>query len=409
VLLTRSDDSFVWRVRPRIDGGRGRNRPVRARVGTGMRVFSRSLAAAVGTAVILVATACATPQGPGAPGDEWPAGRDFLATTVTENGEPKAIVEGTRIRVGFEDGGRISAYAGCNHMGGTGRIEAGTLIVTDLGMTEMGCPGDLMEQDSWVADLLTGRPTVRLNGDELTLATATITMVLLDREVADPDRPLVGTAWTVTTVFANDGASTSVHPVPAVLTIEADGSFTATTGCVGGELRGTATVAGPSVTFTVTEEKPCLGGSNEFDEAVRATLTGELTYEIEADFLRLLRPSGDGLGLSAGTTGSELVEVDCGTAVPGQDATPPESMLTCFIDAVAAGRTAHLTIVRPTEEGDPIPTSYRYYGGPSVEVLTDTRQDAFGPQQLVLQTCEQPRVEDGFLAFATCSDPARIG
>ncbi|MBX6749916.1 MAG: META domain-containing protein [Micromonosporaceae bacterium] len=361
--------------------------------------------------MLLVATACATPQGPGAPGDEWPAGRDFLATSVTENGASKTIVEGTQVRVSFEAGGRISAYAGCNHMSGTGRIDSGTLVVTDLATTEMGCPGELMEQDAWVADLLTSRPTVRLAGDELTLATATITMVLLDREVADPDRPLAGTSWTVTTVYAGDGASTSIHPVPAVLTIDAaTGSFTATTGCVGGELQGTAIVAGSSITFGVTEEKPCVGGSNQVDAAVRATLTGEVTYEIEADQLRLLRPNGDGLGLSTGNAGSGLVEVDCGTAVVNQGDIPPESMLTCFIDAVAAGRTAHLSVVMPTVEGDPIATSYRYHGGgPSIEVLTDTRQDAFRPQELRLQTCEQPRVEEGFLAFATCSEAARIG
>jgi heat shock protein HslJ len=370
-----------------------------------MRVFSRSLAAAVG-GVLLVATACATPQGPGAGGDEWPAERAFIATTVTENGVPKAIVEGTRISVSFGTDGRISAYAGCNHLGGTGRIEAGTLIVTDLFMTEMGCPPDLATQDSWVADLLTSRPTLRLEGNELTLATATITMVLLDREVADPDRPLVGTAWTVTTVYEGDAASNSIHPVPATLTIDAaTGSFTATTGCAGGELRGTATVAGSNVTFVVSEEKPCLGGSNAVDEAVRATLTGEVSFEIDADQLRLLRPSGDGLGLTARPAGGDGVEVDCGTAVLSQGVTPPESMLTCFIDAVAAGRSAHLTVVMPTVEGDPIPTTYRYYGGgPGVYVMTDTRQDAFGPQGLILQLCEEPRVEAGLLAFATCSE-----
>src|SRR5690606_10078214 len=130
---------------------------------------------------------------------------------------------------------------------------------------------------------------------------------------------------------------------------------------------------------------------------------------IEADHLRLLRPSGDGLGLSAGAGGDGTVEVDCGTAVLTQGAFPPESMLTCFIDAVADGRSAHLTVVVPAVEGDPIPTTYRYYGGgPGVHVMIDTRQDAFGPQGLMLQLCEEPRVEEGFLAFATCSESQPI-
>lgn len=376
------------------------------------------VAASVGGMVMVVAAACATPQGPGGPGaDGWPADRTFIATSVTEDGAPKAIVEGTRISVDFRAEGRVGAHAGCNSMGGTGSIESGRLMVSDLATTEMGCPGGLMEQDAWVADFLTSGPALALAGDELTLTGDRITMVLLDREVADPDRSLLGTPWTVTTVFTGDSASNSIHPVPAVLTIDdSTGSelsrpFVTTTGCVGGELRGTAAVSGSNITFAVTEERPCIGGSNVVDEAVRATLTGELSYEIEADQLRLLRPSGDGLGLSTGTAGGDgQVEVDCGTAMLTQGAVPPESTLTCFIDAVAAGKTAHLTVVTPTVEGDPIPTTYRYYGGgPSIQVMTDTRQDQFGSQGLLLQVCEQPRVEDGFLSFATCSENQRIG
>jgi heat shock protein HslJ len=374
-----------------------------------MRVSLRPLAAALGSGVILVAAACATPQTPGAPGagDEWPAGREFLATTVTESGAAKAIVEGSRIRVSFGDDGRVSANAGCNHMSGAGRIEAGRLIVDNLAMTEMACLGGLMEQDAWVADLLTSRPTLRLDGDELTLATSTITMVMLDREVADPDRPLVGTAWTVTTVFAGDAASNSVHPVPAVLTIAASGQFTATTGCVAGQLRGTATVAGAQITFLVTEQQPCLGGSNAVDEAVRATLAGPLTYEIEAAHLRLLRPDGTGLGLVEGP-GSDGAVVDCGTITASPAGDVPAEALACLVDADAAGRTAHLTIVRTTVEGDPIPTTYRADGAGSVHVFHDNRQDRFGSGVVEYQVCQQPRVQDGELAFGSCGEVGTI-
>src|SRR5690606_33423066 len=100
--------------------------------------------------------------------------------------------------------------------------------------------------------------------------------------------------WTAHTIFAGDSASSVAHPVPAVLTIDAaTSSFEATTGCVGGTLSGSATIAGDQITFTVTTEQPCVGASNPVDEAVRATLTGPVTYEIEADQLRLLRATGD--------------------------------------------------------------------------------------------------------------------
>jgi heat shock protein HslJ len=373
-----------------------------------MRAFARWLTAAFSSGVVLVVAACATPQdgsgplGPGALGDAWPGERTFVATSVTENGAPKALVGGSRITVDFHADGRIGAHAGCNSMGGHGRVEAGKLVVDDLAMTEMGCSGGLMEQEKWVADLLTSRPALRLSGDELTLAGETITLVLRDREIVDPDRPLVGTAWTVTTVYAGDSASNSIHPVPAVLTIEPSGRFTATTGCVGGELRGTAAISDASLTITVSEQQPCLGGSNEVDEAVRATLTGTLTYEIEADQLRLLRPDGHGLGLAERP--ADGVEVDCGTVTVGPTGGVPAGTLACFVEAVAAGRSAHLSIVRSTKEGDPVPVSYRADGTDSIHVFRDHRQDRFGIGRLEYQVCHQPRVEGEELVFATCTE-----
>jgi hypothetical protein len=174
---------------------------------------------------------------------------------------------------------------------------------------------------------------------------------------------------------------------------------------VGGELRGTTTVAGDRVAFLVTEEQPCVGGSNAVDEAVRATLTGEVRYEIEAGSLRLLRPDGRGIGLSAPDAGGDgQVEVDCGTVMLGQGEQPPASVLTCFLDAVAAGRSVHLTVVPLTVEGDPIPMTYRGDGGPLIQVTTDSRQDHFGSGQVAYQSCEGPRVEGGMLAFDECTD-----
>lgn len=369
-----------------------------------MRVVSRWLTATLGSGVLLVLSACAQPQSPGAAGqDGWPTDRTFLATSVTENGAPKAVVDGTQIRVSFGADGRISANAGCNHLGGTARLEAGRLVVDGgLVTTEMGCPQELMAQDAWLADFLSSRPELRLDGDELTLAAETMTMTLLDREVADPDRPLAGTRWVVHTVMDGETASSTIHPVPAVLTIDAStSSFEATTGCVGGALRGSATVAGDQVTFTVTEEQACTGASNPVSDAVRATLSGPVRYEIEADQLRLLRDNGDGIGLGEAAADGP---VDCGTAILDKDDTPPASMLSCFLDAVAAGRAAHLTVVRPTVEGDPIATTYRADGSPSIQLIIDATQDQFGRGEIEYQTCEEPSVDEyGFLAFARCT------
>jgi hypothetical protein len=36
-------------------------------------------------------------------------------------------------------------------------------------------------------------------------------------------------------------------------------------------------------------------------------------------------------------------------------------------------------------------------------VIVDARQDHFGSGRLEYQTCEQPRVENGWLTFAQCT------
>jgi heat shock protein HslJ len=265
-------------------------------------VTHRLAVAALAATIVIMLAGCAVgaddPPGSGGQ-DGWPTGRTFLSTAIVESGQPKTLVEGTRIRLSFDEDGRVSAHAGCNHMGGVGRLDAGTLVVTELATTEMGCPGGLHEQDEWIAEVLTSGPTMGLAGDVLTLTGATTTITLLDREVADPDRPLVGTAWVIDSIITGDAVSSVPSDEPAVFSIDSSGAFHATTGCVGGQVRGQVEIAGDRVILTVTDELPCAGAGNGLDEAVRAILQGELTYEITASRLTLTAPGGDGLGMQA--------------------------------------------------------------------------------------------------------------
>jgi heat shock protein HslJ len=125
-------------------------------------------------------------------------GRRFLADDVS---------------IEFRDG-TVSASAGCNLVSGDYRIEGGSLVVDDLAMTEMACPGR-DDRDAWLVGLLSSRPVVALDGDQLTLSTESESVVLLDRRVVDPDRPLVGTRWELTTIVDGDAASS----VPAVVEV----------------------------------------------------------------------------------------------------------------------------------------------------------------------------------------------
>ncbi len=85
---------------------------------------------------------------------------------MTENGQPKPLVAGTRITLNFvADGHRLGAQAGCNQMGGPASFEGGHLVVDDLATTEMGCDPPRHAQDEWLARFLTSRPMAKVRVD----------------------------------------------------------------------------------------------------------------------------------------------------------------------------------------------------------------------------------------------------
>ena len=135
-------------------------------------------------------------------------GKTYLSTAV----KGASLVPGTRIRLSFKDG-TLSASGGCNSMGGTYTITGGRLTTTQMVTTDMGCEQPRMQQDQWLAALLSGS-TISLAGDTLTLDDGTIQLTLQDREVADPDRPIEGTNWILDGIRTGDAVSS----VPAGVT-----------------------------------------------------------------------------------------------------------------------------------------------------------------------------------------------
>jgi heat shock protein HslJ len=91
-------------------------------------------------------------------------GKAFASTNVTGH----ELVEGTTLDLTFIDG-RVSAIAGCNTQNGDADVVDGTLEVSALASTMMGCEEALMDQDVWVAGFLESGPEITLDGDVLTL------------------------------------------------------------------------------------------------------------------------------------------------------------------------------------------------------------------------------------------------
>jgi heat shock protein HslJ len=241
---------------------------------------------------LVVAACAAAPMGP--PLD----GREFLSTSVTEGGQDRPLVEGTRVRLTFNDG-QIGASAGCNTMGGSYRIEDGRLLFEGGGMTEMGCDDARHAQDDWLFGFLGARPTVSLEGNDLTLEAEGTTIELIDREVADPDRDLVGPTWTVASIISGDAVSSVPNGAVATLTFADDGRVDVQTGCNEGS--GSYEVDGDRLRFgdIVTTDRACPDGAGQLEAAVLAVLAAdELVFEIDAANLQIT--AGDiGLGLVA--------------------------------------------------------------------------------------------------------------
>ena len=248
--------------------------------------------------LLLVAVGgCGNEPGPGDSGAGGGAalltGRTFLSTGVVG----RDLVAGTRIRLSFDPRGTIGANAGCNHLGGELRIDGDVLVVHEMGGTEMGCDPPRHAQDEWLTGFLMSSPSFTLAGDTLELTSGTTVMTLVDREVAEPDRPLEGTRWTADTIIDGDVASSIPAAAEAFFAIapEGDGSVRGADGC--NEFVGTAEIAGSQVTFSVqpSTARECTGDVVRLVTAMQHVLEGA-RFEIDAS--RLTLTARDGAGVS---------------------------------------------------------------------------------------------------------------
>lgn len=251
------------------------------------------LAAAVwGIAVTACAAVGTTPTPSGTVAAELD-GRTFLSTGVSG----RVLVAGSTVRLAFA-GGRIAASAGCNSMSGAYTLDGSVMRAAQLATTEMACDPALMAQDRWLAELLAGA-VVALGGDTLTLARSGVTLTLVDREVADPDRLLTGTRWVVDGLVDGDAVSSIPSDVRASL-LFSDGRVSVEAGCNRGG--GTVTITATTLAFgpIALTKMRCEGAAQAVDQAVTAVLVSRAVgYAIDADTLTL-DAGGQGLLLRAG-------------------------------------------------------------------------------------------------------------
>ena len=219
------------------------------------------------------------------------------ATYLSDSLTGRDLVDGTRLSLGFEDG-RLNAGAGCNTIGGGYSVADGLLVLDGpLMQTEMACDQPVMDQETWFAEFLASSPGITQDGDQLTLTGSDVTVVFLDREVADPDRPLEGTTWAVVGTF--DTMASSSVPEGASL-VFADGSVAVATGCNTGSATYEVNADGTEVTFgpMALTKMACVDEEGQrLEAAVISVIDGTVPFEITAGSMTL---GDDDLGLMLG-------------------------------------------------------------------------------------------------------------
>lgn len=272
---------------------------------------------AVGLLAALALSACGDDDEPVATdGGSEPRGAAlaaaYLSVDVTEGGEPRPLVAGTQIQLSFDEG-QVGAALGCNSMGGTYHLDGDVLVIDEgLSMTEMGCDPERHAQDEWFAGVLSSPPALAVEGDTLTITAGDTVVTFQDREVADPDRELVGTRWEIDGFVEGTGPEATAMSMavdePGVLELREDGLVVGSDGCNGfGYATGDDGQVTDGlrhdpdddrVTFTgalVSEMQAC-DDLTEYVERARAVLSGTVTWAIEADRLTLV--AGDGRGVT---------------------------------------------------------------------------------------------------------------
>lgn len=250
--------------------------------------------------LILAATGCGEKQQPAAATGESLDGRTFLSTKVLEGSEERELVDGTRIRLVFTADG-LSASAGCNTLHADFRLDGDRLRISGMGGTEMGCEPELMKQDEWLEGFLTADPTWRLAGDALVLSSGDTEIHLVDRKVAEPDRPLEGTRWKVSELITGSSDNGTVSSMPqgvrAHMTFGDDGRVTGNAGCNSFTAR--FTQEGGQITFSelTATRMACTGAAGKVERIVFEVLEAKVDAKIDAARLTLIAPSGKGIGL----------------------------------------------------------------------------------------------------------------
>lgn len=183
---------------------------------------------------VLVLPACADEAGGGAAGPGTDPDALLGVTWRLDAASVAALVDDAPqdavVTLAFEDG-QVSGTAACNSFfGAYEATEDGSIAISGLGQTEMACdPPSLMTLESAYLGALAVATTFDVNGGlELTGGDVALRF---DEEVPPEPLPLVGTVWTLDSVYQGDAVSSLVVGTDVTMTLGQDGVASGSGGC----------------------------------------------------------------------------------------------------------------------------------------------------------------------------------
>jgi heat shock protein HslJ len=228
------------------------------------------------------------------------AGRKFISTSATGH----ELVSGSTVAIEFGDDGTVNLYAGCNLSQGSEPRWTGSHLSLTSGWTEASCAPALSDEQDWFGKLMQAGVDLELDGDTLTMTSATATVTMIDRRVVDPDRPLEGTDWVIqgyfdTHTWSGTGIAATLHITNGHIDFfDGTNTYSGPQGPNAHVKIGADTVQVRG-DFTASSAGCQAGHTCSVDMSV---LTHDFDYRITAGSLTITGPDGSGLDFVADTT-----------------------------------------------------------------------------------------------------------
>lgn len=176
-------------------------------------------------------------------------GTRWVLAGYLANGTLVPPLAGTTITLDFSRDTTLTGSAGCNHYFADYNLQGTAITVGPAGSTEMYCMGPgVMEQESAYLALISRAARVATDHATLTLTdSAGTTILTFTREVPPAQQPLVGTNWTLDSIYSGDAVSSVISGTTITAVFDAEGKISGSAGC--NQYFGSYTATGTSLSI----------------------------------------------------------------------------------------------------------------------------------------------------------------